>query len=89
MQILQRIIEIHHGLLRRTCLSTIYLILIFGHKIWTKSKGVRPHECDFYTGKDIIDREEEEFLAAQAAEKANKPEKRGARFYRRFVSWLF
>ncbi|KAI2636436.1 putative amino acid permease [Hypomontagnella submonticulosa] len=67
----------------------LYLILIFGHKIWTKSKGVRAHECDFYTGKDIIDREEEEFLAAQAAEKASKPEKPGARFYRRFVSWLF
>ncbi|KAI1393830.1 putative amino acid permease [Hypoxylon trugodes] len=67
----------------------IYLILIFGHKIWTKSKGVRPHECDFYTGKDIIDREEEEFLAAQAAKREAEPEKRGAAFYRRFVSWLF
>ncbi|KAI1484095.1 hypothetical protein K445DRAFT_312824 [Daldinia sp. EC12] len=69
----------------------IYLILIFGHKAWTKSKGVRPHECDFYTGKDIIDREEEEFLAAQAAKRAATPEgKQGlARFYRRFVSWLF
>ncbi|XDG00635.1 hypothetical protein ABKA04_000250 [Annulohypoxylon sp. FPYF3050] len=70
----------------------IYLTLITGHKLWTKSKGVRPHECDFYTGKDIIDREEEEFLAAKAAERAARPETndRGlAWFYRRFVSWLF
>ncbi|KAI8958797.1 putative amino acid permease [Daldinia sp. FL1419] len=69
----------------------IYLILILGHKAWTKSKGVRPHECDFYTGKDIIDREEEEFLAAEAAKRAATPETRKglARFYRRFVSWLF
>ncbi|OTA80435.1 hypothetical protein M434DRAFT_401762 [Hypoxylon sp. CO27-5] len=68
----------------------IYLVLILGHKIWTKSKGVRPHECDFYTGKDIIDREEEEFLAVKAAERANNPEVRGLSwFYRRFVSWLF
>ncbi|KAI2462907.1 putative amino acid permease [Annulohypoxylon bovei var. microspora] len=70
----------------------IYLLLILGHKLWTKSKGVRPHECDFYTGKDIIDREEEEFLAAKAAAKAARPagKDRGlAWFYRRFVSWLF
>ncbi|KAI0887190.1 putative amino acid permease [Annulohypoxylon maeteangense] len=70
----------------------IYLALIGGHKAWTKSKGVRPHECDFYTGKDIIDREEEEFLAAKAAAKAARPEgeeKNIAWFYRRFVSWLF
>ncbi|KAI1313633.1 amino acid permease [Xylaria venustula] len=65
-----------------------YLALIFGHKFITKSKGVRPHECDFYTGKDIIDREEEEFLAAQAAEKAAHPN-RGRSFYRTWVSWLF
>ncbi|KAI1637219.1 dicarboxylic amino acid permease [Biscogniauxia mediterranea] len=67
----------------------IYLILIFGHKIWTKSKGVRPHECDFYTGKDIIDREEEEFLAAKAAEKAKKPVNKGGAFYKTWLSWLF
>ncbi|KAI1818745.1 amino acid permease [Poronia punctata] len=66
----------------------IYLILIFGHKWWTKSKRVRPHECDFYTGKDIIDREEEEFLANQAAERAANPD-RGRTFYRKWVSWLF
>ncbi|KAK6063352.1 amino acid permease [Seiridium cupressi] len=67
----------------------IYLILIFGHKIATKSKGVRPHECDFYTGKDVIDREEEAFLAEQAAKKAEKGENGGSTFYRRWVSWLF
>ncbi len=66
----------------------LYLALIFGHKLVTKSKGVRPHECDFYTGKDIIDREEEEFLANQAAEKAANPS-RGRSFYKRWVSWLF
>ena len=66
----------------------LYLALIFGHKFLTKSKGVRPHECDFYTGKDVIDREEEEFLAQQAAEKAAHPN-RGKSFYRKWVSWLF
>jgi amino acid transporter len=67
----------------------LYLVLIFGHKLVTKSKGVKPLECDFYTGKDIIDRQEEEFLAAQDAHKAEKGDDRGAAFYRRWISWLF
>lgn len=68
----------------------IYLALLFGHKLWTKSKGVKPHEADFYTGKDVIDREEEEFLAARAAKmEAKGGAGRGSWFYRTFISWLF
>lgn len=68
----------------------LYLILIFGYKLWTKSKGVKPHEADLWTGKDIIDREEEEFVAAKRAKEAEKGGKRGGNwFYRTFVSWLF
>jgi len=67
----------------------VYLGFLFGHKLWTKSKGVKPHEADFYTGKDIIDREEEEFLAARAAKMAAKGGAgRGSWFYRTFISWL-
>ncbi|RYP67293.1 hypothetical protein DL771_007311 [Monosporascus sp. 5C6A] len=66
----------------------VYLLLIFGHKVWTHSKGIRPHECDFYTGKDIIDREEEAFLAAQAAARAQKSPSGGSAFYKKYVSWL-
>jgi amino acid transporter len=51
-----------------------------------KSKMVKPHEADFYTGKDEIDREEEAFLAF-AAEKKAKGDKKG-QFYKRYVSWL-
>jgi yeast amino acid transporter len=64
----------------------VYLVLIFGHKILTKSRGVKAHECDFYTGKDVIDREEEAFLAERAAKGG---EKQGAAFYTKWVSWLF
>ena len=67
----------------------IYLALIFGHKFWTKSKGVKPAEADLYSGKDVIDREEEEFLAAKAARKASVAQRKGGWFYRTFVSWLF
>jgi amino acid transporter len=67
----------------------LYLILIFGHKFVTKSRGIKSHEADFYTGKDIIDREEEEFLAAKAAKMESMGANRGGWFYKKFVSWLF
>lgn len=69
----------------------IYLILLFGHKLYTKSKTVQPHLADFYTGKDIIDREEEEFLAEQSRRRAaqSKQTGAGAWFYKTFISWLF
>jgi amino acid transporter len=64
----------------------IYLGCIFGYKFYTGTRGVKPHEADFYTGKEEIDREEEAFLAAKAAA---GPQKQGNWFYRTFVAWLF
>ncbi|KAH7064315.1 amino acid permease-domain-containing protein [Paraphoma chrysanthemicola] len=65
----------------------VYLICIFGYKFFMKSKMVRPHEADFYTGKDEIDREEEAFLAVQAEKKAAGGNK-GGWFYKTFIAWL-
>ncbi|KAF7680232.1 histidine permease [Alternaria burnsii] len=65
----------------------VYLICIFGYKFIMKSKMVKPHEADFYTGKAEIDREEEAFLA-HAAEKKATEGKGGSWFYRTFVAWL-
>jgi amino acid transporter len=68
----------------------VYLICIFGYKFFMKSKGVKPHEADFYAGKDEIDREEEAFLAHQAEKNlAMGGKKGGSWFYRTFVAWLF
>ncbi|RMZ77933.1 hypothetical protein DV738_g4184, partial [Chaetothyriales sp. CBS 135597] len=67
----------------------LYLALIFGYKLVKKSKGIKPLEADFKTGKDIIDREEEEFLAQQGARKMSLARKKGGWFYRTFVAWLF
>ncbi|KAK7414211.1 amino acid transporter [Neonectria punicea] len=67
----------------------IYLALIFGHKILKKTRGHKPHEVDFYTGKDIIDNEENEFLARKAALKEAKGPSRGGWIYKTFLSWLF
>ncbi|KAL8663515.1 MAG: hypothetical protein Q9202_003825 [Teloschistes flavicans] len=65
----------------------LYLIMIFGYKIISKSKGWKPLTADLITGKDVIDREEEEFLANKAA-KQRGDSKNGGWFYRRFVAWL-
>ncbi|KAM0282163.1 hypothetical protein ACHAQH_003203 [Verticillium albo-atrum] len=67
----------------------LYLIMIFGHKFVTKSKGVKPHEADFFSGKDIVDREEEEFVAQKNARRELEGGKRGGGwFYKTFISWL-
>ncbi|KAL9039871.1 MAG: hypothetical protein Q9214_004702 [Letrouitia sp. 1 TL-2023] len=64
----------------------LYLIMIFGYKIIKKSKGASPRTADLFTGKDVIDREEQEFLAHKAAKQKKMP---GGWFYRHFVAWLF
>ncbi|TQV95298.1 dicarboxylic amino acid permease [Cordyceps javanica] len=65
----------------------LYLMFLFGHMFITKSRGVKPHEADFYTGKNIIDNEEQEYLENL---KLDRAQSKGARkFYHRYVSWLF
>ena len=63
----------------------LYLIMLLGYKFLKKTHTWTPLEADFYTGKDVIDREEEEFLAKKAA----KGPKKGGWFYKTFVAWLF
>lgn len=77
------------GLIVHAFISLLYLRLhscIFGYKILMRSKRVRSHEADFYSGKEEIDREEEAFLAHQAATKHHK---KGGWVYRTFIAWLF
>lgn len=62
----------------------IYLMLIAGYKIFMGSKGVRPCDADLWSGKDVVDREEAEYVAARAAR-----QHKGGWFYRKFVAWLF
>jgi amino acid transporter len=67
----------------------VFLIFIFGHKLITKSRGLKPHEVDLYTGKDAIDREEDAFLANQAAQRESEEVHSKSWFYKNFISWLF
>ena len=66
----------------------LYLIMLFGYKFWYKTRTVTPATADFYTGKDLIDREEEEFLAHKA-ERERLGRRNGSWFYKTFVAWLF
>ncbi|KAL8697306.1 MAG: hypothetical protein Q9224_002383 [Gallowayella concinna] len=65
----------------------LYLCMIFGYKLVTKTKGWTPETADLYSGKAAIDREEEEFLANKAAKQGGG--RSGGWFYRNFVAWLF
>ncbi|KAJ9604852.1 amino acid transporter [Cladophialophora chaetospira] len=70
----------------------LYLIMIAGYKLVKRNKGIKPWEADLYSGKEAIDREEEEFLAEKARRnmaRKGSVGKRGGWFYRTFVSWLF
>ena len=70
----------------------LYLVMIFGYKAYYRNPGIKPEEADLFSGKNKIDREEEEFLRLQALKKeamAGKPQTTGQWFYKTFISWLF
>lgn len=60
----------------------LYLGMILGYKLIKKEPGKTPFTADLFSGKDIIDREEEAYLAKKAIE----GRKNG---WYRFISWLF
>jgi amino acid transporter len=66
----------------------LYIIMVVGYKVIMKSERVRPETADLYTGKARIDREEAEFLAAEAARKG-MPETKLEKIYRLTLGNLF
>ena len=65
----------------------LYLIMIFGYKISMKSQRIPAHSADMVTGKDVIDREEQEYLARKARKETGLDKEPG-KWYK-FVGWLF
>ncbi|KAF2138977.1 uncharacterized protein K452DRAFT_232948 [Aplosporella prunicola CBS 121167] len=63
----------------------LFPLMVLGWKLWHHTEMVRPETADLWSGKAEIDREEQEFLAAEAARKRVH----GPTFYDRYVSWLF
>ncbi|KAK3676972.1 amino acid transporter [Recurvomyces mirabilis] len=65
----------------------LYIFMIFGYKLIMRTKGVKPAEADLWTGKDVIDADEQEWLAKEAAEKASG--KQASSLYRHTFGYLF
>lgn len=61
--------------------------MIFGWKVIKKTHGPKPEEADLWTGKDVIDADEQEWLAKEAEDRANG--KAPGRLYRHTVGYLF
>ena len=61
--------------------------MILGYKLIHRTKGIKPAEADLWTGKDIIDADEQEWLAKEAAEKASG--KQASSLYRHTIGYLF
>ena len=64
----------------------LYLIMIFGYKPVMRSTGKTALDADIFTGKDIIDREKQEFLSHKYELSEKQPQNR---FYKLFIVWLF
>ncbi|KAH8824838.1 amino acid permease/ SLC12A domain-containing protein [Flagelloscypha sp. PMI_526] len=69
----------------------LYLGMIAGYKIWYKVKngtgsGIRAQDADLFSGKDVIDKQEQEFLENLAAQGEGTG---WTRIYNRYISWLF
>lgn len=45
----------------------LFAIAYVAWKLWKKSKMVKPEEADIWSGKEEIDKEEEEYVASQAS----------------------
>ncbi|KAK4542481.1 hypothetical protein LTR36_006733 [Oleoguttula mirabilis] len=65
----------------------LYLIMICGYKVIMRTHGVKPHEADLFSGKDVIDADEQEWLVRDAETKASG--KAGSWLYRYTLGLLF
>jgi amino acid transporter len=65
----------------------LYLTMIVGYKILYKTKQVHPLQADLWSGKDVIDADEQEWLIKEANAKATG--KDGNWVYRHSIGYLF
>lgn len=61
--------------------------MIFAYKFVKGTKQIKPHEADLWTDKDAIDADEQEWLAKEAADRANGRD--GGWIYRHSIGYLF
>lgn len=61
--------------------------MLLGYKFIMKTKGVRPHEADLWTDKDIIDADEQAWIKKEQEQNASA--KKADVIYRRTIGLLF
>jgi len=66
----------------------LYIIMFFGYKFYMKTSVIKSEDVDLYGGKARIDREEQEFLAAEL-ERKGTPETKLEKIYRYTLGWAF
>ncbi|CZT08718.1 probable DIP5 Glutamate and aspartate permease-able to mediate transport of other amino acids [Rhynchosporium graminicola] len=66
----------------------LYFIMYFGYKFYMKTSIIKSEDVDLYSGKARIDREEQEYLAAEM-ERKGIPETKWERIYRLTLGWAF
>ncbi|EGP88815.1 unnamed protein product [Zymoseptoria tritici ST99CH_3D1] len=65
----------------------LYLIMIVGYKYGRKTHQVKPEVADLWSGKDVIDRDEQMWIEKEAADRANGRD--GSWFYRHSLGYIF
>ncbi|KAH9223562.1 putative dicarboxylic amino acid permease [Leptodontidium sp. 2 PMI_412] len=66
----------------------LYIIMFVGYKLVMKTSIIKSEDVDLYSGKARIDREEQEFLAAEL-ERKGAPETKLEKIYRYTLGWAF
>ncbi|KAH8811151.1 amino acid permease [Xylogone sp. PMI_703] len=64
----------------------VFIILYIGFKVVKKTKTKTPETIDLFTGKDIVDEEEKEWLEQERLQRENG---HGPANWYRFIGWLF
>ena len=61
--------------------------MIVGYKFTQKTHKVQPETADLWTGKDVIDRDEQMWIEKEAADKAAG--RNGSWLYRHSIGYIF
>lgn len=67
----------------------MYIVMILGYKLIKKSKTVKPHTADLFSGKAAIDAEEEAFVENERAKHEGREMGRWERMYEKSIGLLF
>ena len=67
----------------------MYIVMIFGYKLFMKSPGRKAHNADLFTGKQAIDDEEAEFIASEKARNDGRVKGKWEKIYDHSLGYLF